>query len=222
MSKMSTDKLTEQAVKQHDNIHPTYKASSLSPTRQRSQSQVSKPDEGGLNIRRRSRLISMTESNSGRTQIRSNPGLSIFRLVAGARAWQQKARLNSRRNSRPIIKQENTYRLEPNEDEKFQPEKVTNMLKDILESRLHDMTYNAAICKKLSVDLSAFIKSKVKSLDFPRYKYVCTVTIMEKLGQGMQNASRCVWNTDVDRFATYTYTNSSLVAVAHVHAVYFE
>jgi hypothetical protein len=74
----------------------------------------------------------------------------------------------------------------------------------------------------MTTDLVTAIKARTKTCNFLRYKLVCNVLIMENKGQGSQVVSRGLLNTDTDSFATYTYRNSSLIAVAHVHGLYFE
>jgi hypothetical protein len=62
----------------------------------------------------------------------------------------------------------------------------------------------------------------MKELALPRYKFVSHVMIGQNADQGINFASRSVWNTSTDNFASATYRNGSLFAIATVFAVYFE
>ena len=153
------------------------------------------------------------------------PRINFFRLVVATRAWQRLAQ-SSRSRQQQIPKVvptlENTYKTEPDDGKHFAINKVESLLKETLEHRLNNVSYSSDTCRPLTTDLTADIKSKVKALEFPRYKLVCNVIITENKAQGMEIASRCVWNQSTDNFASYTYTNASLIAIANVYGVYFE
>ena len=117
---------------------------------------------------------------------------------------------------------ENSYRLGPADSDQFNPSKVSSLAGRILVSFLTNESYNAQKCAQLSQSLSDVIKSRVKEMNCPRYKFVCQVTIGEAGGQGIYHTSRCMWNTTTDNFATATYNNASLFAVANVYGLYYE
>lgn len=225
----STDKLTIQALKQHDKIHPKFKAT----TGARASQNDSPPPQTkapGESPRRRTTSVVLSEAGGTAESTKNgvNPakarGMSVFRLVAATRAWQ---RLAKRKRDQPTpasvpVKYENTYRTEPDEKSRFSPAKVEAILKEVLETRLRHVRYNADQCRRVTTDLVTLIRTRTKTLNLPRYKLVCHVLIMENKGQGSQVASRGLLNADTDSFAAHTYRNSSLVAVAHVHGLYFE
>lgn len=105
---------------------------------------------------------------------------------------------------------------------KFDPEEVTREINSILETTLTGVKYDPQSASVLSLNLSDTIRTKVKSLKFPRYKFVAMVTISSKSSQSMAISSQCVWNAGTDTYATGTYTNRSLVAVATVFAIFQE
>ncbi|KAJ8313106.1 hypothetical protein KUTeg_010479 [Tegillarca granosa] len=234
-TKMETinEKLTIQALKEHDKVHPKLKASSTKdPGTVTSSNKDTKEDEKPrkINTERRLRLTSQSDTVSvksgGIPKSDGRPsGMSFFRIVAATRAWQRlakKSKASSSQPQKPIVRLENTYRLEPVSGTAFSPEKVENVIRDVLDSRLNKVTYHPARSKTLATDLSTVIKGRVKMLDFKRYKIVCNVIIMENKDQGVQVASRCIWNSSTDNFATYTYRNSSITAIAYVHGAYYE
>ena len=156
---------------------------------------------------------------------RPAPRINLFKLVVATRAWQKLAKTSSHRlsdKSKGTVKYENTYKTEPDVGKHFAVGKVEAMLKETLEKRLNNVKYTPENCRLITTELTADIKIKVKAMEFPRYKLVCNVYITENKQQGLQISSRCMWNHSTDNFASYTYRNPSLIAVANVYGVYFE
>ena len=123
---------------------------------------------------------------------------------------------------RKPAKLENTYRLAPDDDGKFNVGRVEKALNSILDSFLSAEDYQPDKCAKMAQNLTDVIKERVKDMGFPRYKIVCNVCIGQLANQGVQGASRCLWNKDLDTYASATFTNSSLFAIATVYGLYFE
>jgi len=74
----------------------------------------------------------------------------------------------------------------------------------------------------MAMRLSEVIKDRVKALPLRRYKLVCSVVIGQNGGQAVRHASRCLCDADNDGFASASYANSSLFAIATVYAVYHD
>ncbi|KAK3084181.1 hypothetical protein FSP39_009648, partial [Pinctada imbricata] len=151
-------------------------------------------------------------------------GMTFFRIVAATRAWQRLAKKKKRTTpaQKTVANLENTYKLGPDDGKHFLPDKAEEILKEVFDSRLNGTTYSSEKSKLIATDLAAVVKGKIKALETPRYKIVCNVIIMENKDQSMRIVSRSIWNTDTDSYATYTFRNSSIIAVGYVHAVYFE
>ena len=122
----------------------------------------------------------------------------------------------------PTVQYENTYKVKPDEGTSFKYSRIQPVMMRILEKNLATRRYNPVECKRLCSAVSSGILACVKDMDMPRYKFVCNVTIGQKLGQGMTTASRCLWNTESDDYVSVTYENTSLYAVASLYGVYFE
>lgn len=120
------------------------------------------------------------------------------------------------------VKLANTYRLAPAEDEKFVACKVEKVVHGIIESFLEGETYEAKRCSHLAQNLTDVIKNRLKEMHMPRYKIVCSVMIGQNADQCLRCSSRCLWNTDTDNYASATYKNNSLFAIANVYGLYFE
>ncbi|KAJ8313107.1 hypothetical protein KUTeg_010480 [Tegillarca granosa] len=97
---------------------------------------------------------------------------------------------------------------------KFMPEQATDVIFNILKSTLQDKKYEPKSCAVLSKTLCEMIKNEIKSLKFPRYKFVSHVTIGQRADQSILCASKCVWNVGTDDYACSEFSNSSLFASA--------
>lgn len=117
---------------------------------------------------------------------------------------------------------ENTYKTQPDEGCKFNASQIQHILESILTNHLHDVVYNPPNSGQLAHNLSDLIRYRVKDMISSRYKLVCNVFLGQQANQGLRIASRCLWDVENDNFASATYANSSLFAVATVHGLYFE
>lgn len=117
---------------------------------------------------------------------------------------------------------ENTYKLKPDPETEFRQSKVRMTVEDILKMNMHDFKYDPVTSVKLATDLSDAIISKVKKLGFKRHKFVVSVSVGNIQGQGLNMASRCLWDDSTDGHITVEYKNKDLYVVVTVYAVYFE
>lgn len=165
----------------------------------------------GPNIRRTSRLVEPRMSVShgfgrrysqvSRTSFSGTSGITKYKIP---------------------VKIANTYRLGPNKDEQFNSSKVEKLMTGVLESYLDGETYEPKMCSHLAQNLSEVIKERVKELNFPRYKFICSVVIGQNLNHGVHMASRFLWNNETDNYATATYSKGQMYATATIFATYFE
>ncbi|XP_020368379.1 dynein light chain Tctex-type 5 [Rhincodon typus] len=120
------------------------------------------------------------------------------------------------------VKCENTYKSQPDEGCKFDPYKVQKVLEGTLSNYLGNNKYNPVTCVQLVQSLTDHIRLKMKDINVPRYKLVCNVVLGQLNDQGILIVSRCLWDTSTDNYATATFKNTSLFAVATVYGIYFE
>ncbi|XP_022201111.2 tctex1 domain-containing protein 1 isoform X1 [Nilaparvata lugens] len=118
------------------------------------------------------------------------------------------------------IKYLNSYRLHSKNP--FHTEKVEKILQDVMDERLNQLVYEPTVCTKLCVDLAADIRAKVKALQFERYKLICLVQICEKNNQSVVSQSKFLWDSERDKYAVYSFENSTLLAAALVYGIYYE
>ncbi|XP_038048564.1 tctex1 domain-containing protein 1-B-like [Patiria miniata] len=125
--------------------------------------------------------------------------------------------------SKPLVRFENTFKMTPDPGTRFVPGEVEKIARQVLEANLTEKTrYEPRTCSIFTQRIAEEIKMRVKELKIPRYKITCQVFMGSVSGQCQQMVSRAVWNTDTDNFATCTYQNNSLYAVALVHCTYYE
>ena len=78
---------------------------------------------------------------------------------------------------------ENTYRLEPRENERFYPSKVKGVIEDIILRNVKDKDYDHATAKTLAESIADQIRASVKaSFNIPSYKLVVQTVIGEITG----------------------------------------
>ncbi|XP_069594095.1 dynein light chain Tctex-type 4 [Ranitomeya imitator] len=120
------------------------------------------------------------------------------------------------------IQYENTFKMGPDLDFRFNPCRAQKALETILRSYLVDAKYNPITSGQLAQNLSDLIRSKLKEFTPARYKVVCNVFLGQMCHQGVQVSSRSLWDPQNDHFASASYSNASLFAVAMVHGLYYE
>lgn len=106
-------------------------------------------------------------------------------MQRGRRQSVQMSRKSSQDNfAVPKIKLQNTYRIEPEEEEKFKPYKVEPKIRECLENVLNDKVYDHSKTERLTKDLTREILKETKQYNISqRYKLVCHVAIGELKGE---------------------------------------
>jgi hypothetical protein len=124
----------------------------------------------------------------------------------------------------PRVRYQNTYRTDPTDDSKFYAYKIEPRIYATLESHLKDKTYNPNKSLAMSKELSEEIMRETRNClsHNARYKLISHVSIGQQNGQDIRCTSRCLWDTNFDRFVSVVYKNDSLFAVATLFAVYYE
>lgn len=104
----------------------------------------------------------------------------------------------------------------------FQEHRVKPIIQQVLETNLVDHKYDPDFCKDVTVRMTEEIKERVKRLCYPRYKFVCHVTVGNVNQQDVKIVSRCAWDSVVDRFAECEFRSYHLYAVGIVFGIYCE
>ncbi|NWI14891.1 TC1D4 protein, partial [Crypturellus soui] len=117
---------------------------------------------------------------------------------------------------------ENTYKMQPDEGCKFSAARVQRVLEAALAGALKDTAYGAQSGAQLAHGLAELLRAQAKEVLPPRYKLVCNVVLGQQGQQSLLVASRALWDPQSDSFASATFSNATLFAVATVHGLYFE
>lgn len=118
---------------------------------------------------------------------------------------------------------ENTYQLEPKEDERFLPGAVRRVIQDVFREKLENSTYEPLSAQATAAEVCGLIRQRMKAqLRIPRFKFAVQVVLAENKGQGLRVCSKALWDDQFDNYSTYTYTINNLIAVAMVFGCYFE
>ncbi|KAM4640948.1 dynein light chain Tctex-type 4 [Discoglossus pictus] len=179
-------------------------------------------ERGSIQSRRNSTISTMNMPFSRKSSICA--GGSVKRLSLGPWSHYGRVSFSGLPLFQPIqeICYENTYKMEPDQDCRFNLRKVQDVLESTLNSYLGGSAYNPLTSGHLSQSLSDLIRSKLKEFMSPRYKLLCNVVLGPRGNQGVMVASRSLWDPQNDNVASATFTNASLFAVAMVHGIYHE
>jgi len=113
-----------------------------------------------------------------------------------------------------------TYKMEPDLNKRFNVENVRRIATSTLQRHLKGVKYTDDSAMEHSQRLSDDIKRSVLALDIPRYKVIVQVTIGERKDQAIHVASRCLWDASTDNYASASFQNEHLWAVATVFGMY--
>ena len=135
----------------------------------------------------------------------------------------------NRKTAQNSTSQDQQYQIKPKRKDKFKPGEFKKTIKDLLnekfkaseeKSKATISTYQPEHTTNLSKDIAEDIKSHLKKLELPRYKYVVQVMIGEQKGQGIRVGSKCLWDFDTDYCTYETYLTDSLFVLVTVYAIY--
>eukprot|EP01041_Mallomonas_annulata_P002020 gene2020-3926_t len=114
-----------------------------------------------------------------------------------------------------------TYRMEPEEKEKFYPSQARVIAQKIVEEELKDQEFDEEDAQVWSKVISDKIREAVVSnLSIMRYKIIVQTTIGQMKDQGVRIASRCLWDVQTDNYASTSYKNQSLFCSVLIFALY--
>ena len=123
-------------------------------------------------------------------------------------------RLSSTRQIKRRVKTHDTEPTVP-----FDATKVRRLIREELE-KLKSASYrlDGATC----VQVSNRVRYLVKSLGFPRYRYVVMVTTVQDGGQGVTMATRFFWDEKRDDFVSENVKVGDVYLMVNVYAIYLE
>jgi len=118
---------------------------------------------------------------------------------------------------------ENTYIMEPKEEEKFQPKKIEKIAGSVIKDYLADKEYNADDAKVWALELSNQVKLAIKeNANIPRYKIIVQSVIGEASGQCVRVTSKFLWDVSNDNWASITHRTPTLFSCVLIFGCYYE
>jgi len=140
----------------------------------------------------------------------------------------------------PIKVYENTYLMKPTDAQRFKRSAATKILTEVLEEKMAftnerdkkgrlSFIYNsddsAETIREIVEDCQKKVIAMMRAANNdqpPRYKFVFQASMGENNNQMIRNASRCLWDSDIDNCASASWTNGRVYAVAMCFALYYE
>jgi hypothetical protein len=159
--------------------------------------------------------------NSGVT---STGGAGSSATTAAGRVRRQSSRTSIPRAGydRRLIRYENTFRMEPEDDHKVDLARLRRVATSVIETAISGYKYDPNQGKQFSLALAERIRGQIKQLPFQRYKIVVQVSIGQKKGQDLRVASRCMWDLKWDRHLTISKETSDAYVTVTIFLVYTE
>jgi hypothetical protein len=126
-----------------------------------------------------------------------------------------------------------TYRLKPEDSEKFYPTRIKTISSQILaeivanrkidEVSLMNWSHASVEFENLANEIADSIKMKcLESLKMTRYKVIVTAYVGQKKDQGVIISSRCLWDTSTDNYVTVNFQNQHIWASVVVFGLYID
>jgi len=114
-----------------------------------------------------------------------------------------------------------TYRMEPEESERFYPSRAQAIAEKICAEELNGQTYDEEDAKIWSLNISDKVRLAVStSITNSRYKIVVQTILGQLKDQGIRVASRCLWDPTTDNYASASFANQTMFANVLVFALY--
>eukprot|EP01036_Dinobryon_divergens_P025090 gene25088-33605_t len=114
-----------------------------------------------------------------------------------------------------------TFRLEPDETERFYPSKAKAIADKIVSEELQNAAYDEEDAKIWSLNISDKVREAVyESLQKARYKVVVQTVIGQLKDQGIRVASRCLWDPNTDNYTACQFANATLFCTVMIFALY--
>ena len=114
-----------------------------------------------------------------------------------------------------------TYRIEPEENDRFYPSVAKEIASKALEAELTGQTYDEEEARMWSLNISDTIRQQIQEkMSKTRYKIVVQTTIGQQSDQAIRVASRCLWDPSVDNYASATYSNETIFAHSMIFCLY--
>lgn len=89
-------------------------------------------------------------------------------------------------------------------------------------------SWESDLCQEIVMEIVGECQKKVTEMMTeqsggpPRYKFVFQASMGENQNQMVRNASRCLWDAEIDNCASASWSNPKIYAVVQCFALYYE
>jgi len=123
--------------------------------------------------------------------------------------------------SKPTARFAPTYRLEPKNP--LKKERLEIIIKAEMDKNYHEeYTFHPKYSLHMAAQVSEDIKTRIKALNFDRYRYIVLITVGEYLMQGLYSMANFLWDAERDGYVSYTIETPKFFAVCSVFYIYFD
>jgi len=114
-----------------------------------------------------------------------------------------------------------TYRMEPEEHERFYPSRAKAIAEKIMAEELNGQVYDEEDAKIWSLNISDKVRLAVSThIPNSRFKVVVQTILGQVKDQGIRVASRCLWDPSTDNYASASFTNQTMFCNVLVFCLY--
>ncbi|KAL7732650.1 hypothetical protein ACLKA6_013576 [Drosophila palustris] len=122
---------------------------------------------------------------------------------------------------KPAARYAPTYRLEPKNP--LRKERLEIIVKAEMDKNYHDeYTFHPKYSLHMAAQVSEDIKTRIKALNFDRYRYIVLITVGEYLMQGLYSLANFLWDAEKDGYVNYTIETPKFFAVCTVFYLYYD
>ncbi|XP_053965806.1 dynein light chain Tctex-type protein 2B isoform X1 [Anastrepha ludens] len=122
--------------------------------------------------------------------------------------------------ARPVLKYLPTYRLDPKLP--LNKEVCEKIIQTVMDDAFENFIYSPKQSLTLCAQISEEIKNRVKSQHYDRYRYVCIVSIGEKIMQGYCSLVNFLWDAEKDGYISYVYDTPKFWGIATLYYLYYD
>ena len=97
-------------------------------------------------------------------------------------------------------------------------DKVQKATAEIIETTLNKKTYHPRDAQNWTYAVSEGVIKSISEIN-KNFKYMVTCVIMQKNDSGLNMASTCFWNSDVDGCCTVKWENTTILCIVNVFGV---
>jgi hypothetical protein len=122
---------------------------------------------------------------------------------------------------RPVVKYQNTYRLDSKNPFDFQ--KCLEILENIMTKNVpSNCKFDNRQTERVCHGLKEEILSQLKDQEFDRYRLIVMISFGEKFHQSCRSASKFLWDPEKDVVVTYTHETPNVFISALILGIYYE